>query len=160
MPFTKGLDQISNVTSITISFSVHYITEYGQELYVNLDDYTCKKMTWTNGHIWMCSITVVRPRPIKWSYSVMKGDTVLRVEDLLYHRYYSLDKTHKFFHVFDRWNNPHSSVSPLTFGELNTHEPLLFKENYIDPNRSNQPSPYIKAIFIPSRKVKEGYEAN
>ncbi|KAL7719221.1 Uncharacterized protein QTN25_003593 [Entamoeba marina] len=152
MLFTKGLDQSTHETSITISFSVHYITEYGQELYVNLDDYTCKKMTWTNGHIWMGSVTVVRPRTIKWSYSVMKDDTVLRVEDLLYQRFYSLDKIHKYFHVFDRWNNSQSSVSPLTFGELNTHEPLILKDGYIDPNRSSHPSPYIKSIFIPSKK--------
>ena len=104
-------------TAITISFSIHYKTYYGQELLLNLDDTTVRKLTWTSGDIWMGSITIIRPRNIRWWYSVTYNDSIQRVEEMQLPRTYPLDSQHNHFHIFDRWGNPCSSVSPLTIRE-------------------------------------------
>ncbi|EDR26844.1 hypothetical protein EDI_253090 [Entamoeba dispar SAW760] len=137
-------------TAITISFSIHYKTNFGEELFLNLDDSTCRKLTWMPGHIWMGTVTVVRPRSIRWWYSVVKDDSVIRIEDMTYPRTYRLDKLHKYFHVFDRWENPISSVSPLTLLEKPT--PLISDDqlNRIRSKISVKPkkSPYITSFLV------------
>ncbi|EDR26128.1 hypothetical protein EDI_024120 [Entamoeba dispar SAW760] len=175
MPYTKEKVPIQNPqeNAIVISFSIHYITQYGQELYVNLDDYTCKfvfflfkpfyfriflmyrKLTWTSGHIWKGTITLVRPRTLKWSYSLLCGEIVLRREELKYPRVYSLDDIHKYYHIYDRWDNPQSSVSPLTFGSLPVNDEKTFSSNNDGGYFSPRSSRYITSIYVTQKKVKD-----
>ncbi|EKE40759.1 hypothetical protein ENUP19_0298G0042 [Entamoeba nuttalli] len=157
MPYTKEKVPIQNPqeNAIVISFSIHYITQYGQELYVNLDDYTCKKLTWTSGHIWKGTITLVRPRTLKWSYSLLCGEIVLRREELRCPRIYSLDDIHKYYHIYDRWDNPQSSVSPLTFGALPLSDEKTFSSNNEGGYFSPRSSRYITSIYVTPKKVKD-----
>ena len=104
-------------TAITISFSIHYHTYYGQELQLNLDESTCRKLTWTPGDIWMGTITIIRPRTIKWWYSVTYNNEIQRIEEIPLPRDYVIDHHHTYYHIYDRWGNPMSSVSPLIMKE-------------------------------------------
>ena len=102
---------------ITISFSIHYKTYYGQELYLNLDDSTSRKLQWTENDIWMGTITLPRPRTLRWSYSVYVENTLQRQEQIKMGRRYTIDSKHNYFHIFDQWDMISSSVSPLSFKE-------------------------------------------
>ncbi|KAL7714441.1 Uncharacterized protein QTN25_007966 [Entamoeba marina] len=153
----------SNTSSaITISFSIHYNTEFGQELYVNLDDYTCRKLTWKPGHIWIGSVTVVRPRTMKWWYSVHHNGQVERVEIMNIQREYLMDNLHKYYHVFDRWGNVNSSVSPLTIA--NSEQVQKVSQSDITKLRSSvsyvpKVSPFITSVLVHRpRRIKIGYE--
>ena len=99
---------------ITISLSIQYVTTFGQEIYVNFDDYTCKKLSWTPGHVWIGSVNMTRPRTMHWWYSVYEGGKEIRVEQNQ-QRSYKFSKRHSYYHIFDRWDNRISSVSPLSF---------------------------------------------
>ena len=145
-------------TAITISFSIHYKTYFGQEIYVNLDDSTCRKLKWTSGDIWQGTVTIVRPRTIKWCYSVHFEDKIQRNEEIQFPRSYKLDKVHKYFHIFDRWGYLNSSVSPLNFVDKNSKHlknknnlNLQKKDILIEPIANvNTPkkSPYITSLFV------------
>ena len=111
-PRTQNIEQ----NNITLDFSIKYITTYGQELYVNMDDYTCKKLIWCDGHVWRGRFILFKPRKITWTYTVVENDRIIRREEMIRQRTYELDDTHKYYHIFDQWDNPRSSVSPLTFG--------------------------------------------
>ncbi|ELP84627.1 hypothetical protein EIN_172720 [Entamoeba invadens IP1] len=147
-----------NSSQITVAFSIHYQTSYGEELYVILDDSTSRKLTWRPGHIWVGSATIQRPRTLRWSYTLQNNGQVIRRENLIYPRQYKLDKNHKFFHLFDRWDNSCSNVSPLTIHPTGTQD-----RDFSQNNKSQTISPLKKSqsiitvfVRIPQR-VRSGF---
>lgn len=138
-------------TSITISFSINYQTAFGEEVYVNLDDCICKKLTWRPGHIWIGSVTVARPRRLRWWYSIRRGDVITRVEVMSIPRTYRLTAQYMYYHVYDRWGYSTSSVSALTIPPLK-HVPRESSPVCYSPKKS----PYIKSILVqtPTQKAK------
>ncbi|ELP91014.1 hypothetical protein EIN_267200 [Entamoeba invadens IP1] len=150
---SKTLEHPTSEGLITISFSINYVTTYGEEVYVSLDDYTCKKLTWTPNHIWKGAVTLLRPRTLRWSYSVVEGSSIIRTEHLTTPRSYSLDTSHRYYHVFDKWDVSNTNVSPLTFSSITS--PFLLSLNLnssIDNNRS--PIQFMP-VFIPKKVVKD-----
>ncbi|ELP92264.1 hypothetical protein EIN_118580 [Entamoeba invadens IP1] len=105
------------ITKITVSFSIHYVTHFGEELCITFDDCTTCKLKWTSGHIWTGAIDLYFPRLLKWSYTVCCNGKILRVESLESLRQYYVDNSHRLYHVFDQWDNPYPSVSPLNYNE-------------------------------------------
>ena len=129
--------------AFVLSFVIHYVTTYGEEVYLNLDDYTRKKFIWTKGHLWKGTIVLVRPRTLRWTYSIVVDNKVTRTERLLYPREYTITSAHKYYHLYDIWDDPETSASPLIF---NMNEPI--DEHFIQTNVSVYSSPRSELITV------------
>ena len=110
---------------ITVSFSIHYVTVYGEELFISIDNginkfdvrmhtpsLTNRKMTWNPMHLW--TITIVMPqRTARWWYTVTKANEPIRVEQLELPREYDFDTHERYFQIVDHWNDYYTSVTPI-----------------------------------------------
>ncbi|KAL7714750.1 Uncharacterized protein QTN25_007708 [Entamoeba marina] len=98
---------------ITLTFSIHYVTVFGEEIQVMFDNSTVKKLTWNTNHLWTGTISTI-PRATRWWYSVIKNGEVVRVEDLEIPREYDFDCKDKYFQIVDHWNDYFTNVTPVT----------------------------------------------
>ncbi|ENY61569.1 hypothetical protein EHI7A_078150 [Entamoeba histolytica HM-1:IMSS-A] len=66
----------------TINFNIHYITYFGQDLYVCFNDSECVPMNWTNGHMWVGKKTINGPTHLEWYYLVKVHNKIQRIEEV------------------------------------------------------------------------------
>ncbi|EDR24536.1 hypothetical protein EDI_080230 [Entamoeba dispar SAW760] len=66
----------------TIDFNIHYITYFGQELYICFNDSEYLPMSWTSGHIWVGKKTINGPIHLEWYYLVKVHNKIQRIEEV------------------------------------------------------------------------------
>ncbi|EKE38025.1 hypothetical protein ENU1_178660 [Entamoeba nuttalli P19] len=119
---------------ITLSLSIHYITQYGEELIVNFDNGMSKKMSWNTNHVWTVTLTIP-PRSTRWWYSVTRANQIIRIEDLVIPREFDFDSKDRYFEVVDHWNEYFTSVTPIASKKLVSSKSMTSKliKRYLIP---------------------------
>ncbi|ELP94830.1 hypothetical protein EIN_247440 [Entamoeba invadens IP1] len=102
---------------ITLSLSIHYITIFGEEVYINFDNGLSKKMVWNENHVWTVTLSI-HPRTTRWWYSISNHSQTTRVEDLELPREYDFDTKDKYFQIVDHWDDYYTVVTPINSSNL------------------------------------------
>ncbi|BFU24480.1 hypothetical protein KM1_013600 [Entamoeba histolytica HM-3:IMSS] len=109
---------------IPVTFSIHYVTSYGEELYIVFDDGVERKMSWSNGHIWTIRCCVL-PRLTRWWYEVKQSCVVTRIEKDLHSRQYIFEKD-RFYNITDSWDCGAYSMKISKFPKLQKSNTIIF----------------------------------
>ena len=87
-----------------IEFNIHYITYYGQDLYIAFQSGEEIPMQWTKDHLWVGRKMINAPQHIEWYYIVKYDGKVQRVEEVQGVRAYDFNGANCT--VRDWWHYP------------------------------------------------------
>ena len=88
-----------------IEFNLHYITYYGQDLYILFTNGDEVPMKWTYDHMWVGRKSINGPEHLEWYYVVKVGGNVQRYEEVQGVREFDFDGSN--CSVRDWWYYPH-----------------------------------------------------
>ncbi|KAL7720811.1 Uncharacterized protein QTN25_002030 [Entamoeba marina] len=149
--------------STSITFFIHYITSFGQNVVINFNDGCSKKMVWRPGHIWTTSY-ITKKNELKWWYTISSDNIIQRIEPIDQPRSQHIHNEN-CIKVQDRWGQPMSDIHVMKLQRLkktktlqrHTTKPIILpyykytqlqrrKRSSQHINSNNKVLPYFKGV--------------
>ncbi|KAL7720051.1 Uncharacterized protein QTN25_002580 [Entamoeba marina] len=106
----------------TLTFSIHYVTVFGQNVVINFNDGTSKTMVWKPDHVWTTTYTT-KKNEVKWWYTIVCNGKIQRIEQI------EQPRSQRIAHgscirIQDRWGQSLSDIQVMKLHRIKKSKPF------------------------------------